>query len=419
MSSRAHRLTGALLLVAVTALADGCGSSGVASPVASPVALRARGVDSPVTVGVVVSLTSDPGQGSDWSRAAEGARVAAFRYHLGDLDVRLRPENDRGTAEGARDAVRRLVAQHVTGIVMATAGDHLNQALQEAQQAHVPVLLPYAAPGSDLPSGAWSTGPDAEQIGAAVSDALSADDHDRPLLVDAGGGALPGLSPVHELTFRAGDDADALAGRVARRIRAGGIDSVVVSGPAKLQGQVLAAFQGRHTGMPVVLTPQALSPAFDTSLVAAGGTLSADVTTVGVRGGDTTALQPGAAGRAAAAYYSAVRAAADDPGLEDFFDGRPFAEVAADADSRSHDAVVALVSAVAAAHGDRASDVRAALARLTVSTADGLAGPSLDFRHPTAVRSADVVSLGATNQDPGVAPGSGGQRLHWFAAPSP
>ena len=48
-------------------------------------------------MGVVVSLTSDPGQGADWSAAAEGARVAAYRaegYRRFQLKVGGDPAED-------------------------------------------------------------------------------------------------------------------------------------------------------------------------------------------------------------------------------------------------------------------------------------------------------------------------------------
>ena len=59
-----------------------------------------------VSIGVVVSLTSAPGEGAQWNEAAEGARVAAYRYGLGDVDVSIVPRDDQGTAEGADAAVR-------------------------------------------------------------------------------------------------------------------------------------------------------------------------------------------------------------------------------------------------------------------------------------------------------------------------
>ena len=420
MRSRVHRRAGALLLTAVvTAGVAGCGFFDARNDPASyssPVALEAKGAPSRLTVGVVVSLTSEPDQGAEWSSVAEGAEVAAYRYRLGDVRVRIAPENDKGSAEGARDAVRRLVAEHVAGIVMATEGDHVGPALAEARRAGVPVLLPYGAPGTGLPGAAWSTGPDRSQVGAALADALRAQGLHRPLLVDAGGGQLPHLAPVRRVRYRAGDDPDALAGTVVRSARADDADALVVSGPAALQGQLVAALQGRDAGRPLLVTPQALSPSFATALGSAGGSLDADLTTVGVAGGDTTTLQPGSAGRAATGFFAALRSAAADPRLEDFFDGRPFARVAAAADSRSHDAVVALVAAAARAESAQPGEVRKALADLTVTSADGLAGPDLDFRHRSAVRSREVTALHATTQDPGVTPAGGAAQIHWFAS---
>jgi ABC-type branched-subunit amino acid transport system substrate-binding protein len=415
--ARAARGPAALLLAVspvgvLTACSDA--TSATASP--STVRLDADGAPSPLDIGVVVSLGTGLGQGTEWQGPAEGAQVAAYRYRLGDVDVTIRPADDKGTEDGARQAVRRLVDEGVAGIVVATGGDHVAAALEEADRSGTPVLLPYDASADELPAGAWSTGPDRTQVGAALTVALSARDLGRPLLVDAGGGDLPGLAPAVRLRFRPGGDAGRLAQAVAHRARGGAVDSVVVSGPAAMQAQVVTALEGSADDLPVLLTPEALSPAFSTALEEAGGSPDADLTTVGLDGLDTTTLDPGEAGRRAAGFYGAVRSAASEPDLDDLFDGRPFHDVAGDADARSHDAVVALVTAAARAGSADPEEVRAALAGLTVSAAAGLAGPDLDFRHHAAVAPADVVTLVATTQDPGVAPAADGPRIHWFAA---
>ena len=61
-----------------------------------------------LAIGVVVSLT---GEGSDWSETAEGARVATYRYGLGERAVELRPVDDKGTARGRHRRRRKLVDQ--------------------------------------------------------------------------------------------------------------------------------------------------------------------------------------------------------------------------------------------------------------------------------------------------------------------
>lgn len=422
MSVAAARRTGALLLVgAVAATASGCGALGPrfeSASASTPVVLRAQDAPS-LTVGVIVSLGSDLGQGADWNRSAEGTQVAAHRYRLGGLKVLIRPEDDKGTAAGARAAVRRLVKAHVSGIVLASEGDHVRPALLEAERDGVPVLIPYATATSDLPDTTWSTGPDADQLGTTLADALVAQDLRRPLLVDAGGGAVQHVAPVERLPFRADGDAEALARAVSSRVRSHDIDAVMVSGPAELQGQVVAALQGSGAAVPLFLTPQALSPAFTTALDRADGSLDVELTSVGTPGGDTTTLQAGSAGRAASAFYAALRSAAAGSSLRSFFDGQPFATVAADADSRSHDAVVALVTAAGAARSGEPRDVRAALAHLVVTSRDGLAGPDLDFRHQSALGSGGVTTLRATTQDPGVKPAAPGPQIHWFPTALP
>ena len=212
---------------------------------------------------------------------------------------------------------------------------------------------------------------------------------------------MPHVESVDRLRFPAGGDPGALADAVSEHVRAHKVDAVVVSGAAELQGQVVAALQGSRPTLPIFLTPEALSPAFAAALDRAGGSLDADLTSVGSRGGDTTTLEAGSSGRAATVFYAALRSAATDSGLQTFFDGRPFAEVARDADSRSHDAVIALVTAAERAHSGQPADISTALAQLVVTSGDGLAGPDLDFRHRSAVSPEEVVALSATTQDPG------------------
>ena len=129
----------ALTLVGTTACSGGDGEeTEPAEP--APVALSPDGVPDDLSIGVLVSLSSPDDQGSQWREAAEGAQVAAYRYGLADVDVTLVPADDRGTEQGAEAAVSRLVDKGVSGIVVATEGDHLDQALQAAAEADVPVL---------------------------------------------------------------------------------------------------------------------------------------------------------------------------------------------------------------------------------------------------------------------------------------
>ena len=84
-------LTGRSLAVAATAalVLAGAGCSDDEKDAGKPaqpveVGLSPENVPDNLSVGVLVSLS---GQGSDWATAAEGARVAAYRLGLGDVDV--------------------------------------------------------------------------------------------------------------------------------------------------------------------------------------------------------------------------------------------------------------------------------------------------------------------------------------------
>ncbi len=414
--------TGLAGLVLAGSLA-GCSASDSAEPEAaparpSPVALDAADVPAGLAVGVVVSLTSAPGEGSGWSGPAEGARVAAYRYGLGDVDVRVRAVDDKGTAKGAAAAVRTLVEDDVAGIVLATEGAHVQAALATAAEAGVPVLLPYETDARDLADGAWLTGPDREQVVSTLATALASDKLVRPVLVDAGGGRPAGISTVSGHRFRAGGDVARTAAAIAKQVRSGTVDSVLVTGPAQLQATVVRGLQGANVQVPVLLTPDALSPTFPTTLADLDGTLSGSLTTAGPDAGDVAAMGSGEEGEALSAYFAALRATAGDPGVTDFFDDEPFATVSDVADTRSHDAVVALVTAAAAAGSATPTDVADALAGLRVTHADGLAGPGLDFTSPSALADDDVLVLQASTQGPGLRPVATKQepQLFWFTA---
>lgn len=415
-------LTAGLLAIGLGA----CSGGGTPTPGPTParadaVALRADAPDG-LSIGVVISLTSAPGEGAEWRDAAEGARVATRRFELGGTDVRLIGANDKGTERGAASAVRTLVDRGVAGIVLATSGDHVRGGLNEAAAAGVPVVLPYTEDAAHLPPGAWVTGPEAPVAAGRLVQALRARGARRPFLVDAGGGPLEALVPSGTATLRTDADPAALAAKLKRRQRRDdtSFDAVVVSGPATRQATVVQALQGAGIDVPFFLTPDALSPAFAAALRKADGSLSAEFVSVGLDAGDAAALEPSAAGRALAAYFSALRMTAAEPALQDLLGERPFAEVAGAADVRSHDAVVALVRAAEAAGRTAPAEVSSRLSGLRLTRGDGLAGPALSFTSPGAVAADDMVALGATPTSPGVRPepGRGSSSLFWFPMPA-
>lgn len=408
------------LLVAVSACSAPEPEPDTPAPAAS-VQLTADVPDG-LSIGVLVSVTSAPGEGGQWRDPAEGTRVAASRFALGRTNVRLVPVNDKGTAAGASAAVRTLAAQGVAGIVLATSGRHLDGALQEAAERGLPVLLPYATTTNGLPAHAWLTGVDTTVADQRIVQALQQQGLRRPYVIDAGGGDVDGLTPVGSADFSPGGDADDLARSLAAR-RTGSknaFDALVVSGPAVLQGRLVAALQGAGIDTTVLLSADALSPTFPQAIDQAGGSLAGTLVTAGLDGGDAEALQPTGAGRAAAAYFSALNMLSADAKATDLFGQRPFSTVAGSADLRSHDAVVALVRAAATAKSTDPAAVATALTSMKVGLQDGVAGPALDFTTPTAVSPDDVRALTATAASPGVRPASPGTAsLYWFPlAPS-
>ncbi|WP_179950969.1 ABC transporter substrate-binding protein [Xylanimonas oleitrophica] len=420
----------AALVTGVLLLVRGGSSASDAAAATVPVALTAPGAPAGTTIGVVVTLGSDESQGAGWNRAAQGAAVAAHRFGLGGTDVTLLTLDDQGTVEGGRAAVQRLVDRGASGVVLATSGDHVQGALEASAAAGVPVVMPYAdgeAAGADV----WSTAPDEEQVAEALADALGG--AERPLLVDAGGSVPAALPTAGSLAFRPGDDVTSLGQEVARLTgaapaapedqtqgEAGGatFDAVVVAGPPTQQAVVVQALQAADVTARVVLTPEATSPAFAGALQERGGAVSSELVTVGADWDDAVALRQDAAGRAMSAFLGAVRLLAEEPAATNLTEDVPFAEVAGAADSRSHDAVVALVRAVAAAESTDPGKVADALGGLRLSARDGVAGPALDLTR-RAVLDGEVRPLHASAQDLGLRPAAqdGTVRTVWFPAP--
>ncbi|BDZ49536.1 hypothetical protein GCM10025867_17770 [Frondihabitans sucicola] len=411
----------ALVVAGVVVARSSGGNAAEAVPATVPVSISAPHVPGDTKLGVVLTLGT--GEGSEWSGAAQGALVAQRRLALGGTDVALITQNDGGTSAGAKKAVDALVARGVAGIVVASSGAHVQAAVDAAATAGVPVVLPYEQSPSD---DAWSLAPVSSDIGAGLARAL--DGAKAPLLVDLGGTAPTGISFTRIVKDDGTQDDDGLAAEVAglTGVTSGSsetaapaatrADAILVSGPAAREASFLASLQSTDVSVPVVLTPDATSPAFGTALVAAGGSTSGSFTTAGVEADDAVALQPDASGRAMSAFLTGVRVLSGSSSAKNLTGDQAFSAVAASADSRSHDAVVALARAVSSARSADPAAVATALGGLRLGVADGIAGPALDLaKHqaltgPTTVLYASGQPLGlrgdATTDD---------QPLIWFA----
>lgn len=372
--------------------------------------------DEPLRIGVVVSLKSPAGQGQDWLEGAAGARVAEVRLEGGGGDVELQVVDDSGTANGATTAVEQLVESGVAGIVMATSGDHVQGALESSAAAGTPILLPYDRAVTDLPDNAFRTAPAQRDVDAALLSGLAEQGLDSPFVLTADGVTADGVGSADALEYR-GRNLEKLARRITGARTSGRIDSVVIAASAGTQAEISSALRGQLEDLPVLLTPEAQTPSFSTALEKDAGIIASRFSSAGVDASDTTTMTNTPAAGSVAAFFAALRLAAGDDAVSDLFGDAPFADAAIDADTASHDAVIAIAAAAASAGSVDPADVLAALDGLTVTSAEGLAGPALDFSDSDTVDGAAVVPLFATVQDPGVRPpGTGnGARLSWFA----
>lgn len=393
-----------------------------------PVALTTHAVPANTKIGVVLTLGEGEVAGVEWAQAAQGAAIAAARLEWGGAAVRLFVEDDRGSKDGALKAIAALAARGVSGIVLATAGPHLRSAAKAAIDAGISVVLPYAQIPAGLrgTTGIWSLAPAEEETRSALRQRLA--DFAHPLLLDLGGGTPAGIAIAEALPL-AGTDFAGLAALAAARSgaepEAGGAypggdvpnqrepakpavprtDVLVVSGHARAMGEMVAALQAKRVTVPIILDPVAVSPLFSQALDSADGVTSATLQTAGIGTGDAAAFQPTSEGRSMSAYLQALRQLAEDPRARNLSGDLPFADSAAWADGRSHDAVLAIAVAASVARSPDPPRVHAALRGLKLVAGDGIAGPSLDFAHAHP-QTASVRILHLTNQPLGLRPES-------------
>lgn len=424
--------------IALTVSLNRPAEAGRPDPVAAtvPVALKAEGLPKDFSLGVVLTLGQTGEPGSEYNRAAQGAVVAAQRFAQGGAAVALSAQNDRGTEDGARAAVRALAEQGASGVVVATTGPQARAAAKTAEELGLPAILPYAEP-ADPAQATWTTASSGASVEEALRTALNG--KNRVLLVGDGGEVptsvgisqtlnLDGFEEVMDLAqeaaIRTGDQMrppakDAPAGAEPTKV-AEPADAVIVSAatPQRL-ARLVQALQSRNVSVPLVLPENATSPAFASTLFEFDGAASGQLVSIAPAGTDATALQQDAQGRGMSAFLSAVRLAAGDPDIKNLTNDAPFSADAWAADSRSHDAVVALVRASALAESGDPTKVGAALRTMSFGPGEGLAGPALDFSRSAAL-TAQATPVYASPQDLGLRPlDEDAPRLLWVPAPAP
>ena len=117
-------------------------------------------------------------------------------------------------------------------------------------------------------------------------------------------------------------------------------------------------------------------------------------------------------------FLKAVGIMSADPNVQTLSGDQEFSTVAAYADSRSHDAVVALAYASALNLDMNNESVLKTLTTVKMRSGEGLAGSTLDFTRPNAV-TAQPALLHASEQSLGLRPQTAGSAadasITWFA----
>lgn len=390
------------------------------TPVAAPpqpVALTADGLVGKVRIGVIVTLSSSPGEGSDWALAAEGVKVAAERFRLGGHEVEVIVADDRGTSSGSTEAVAELASQEVVGIVLATSGWHVTQAISDAREKGIAVLLPYLTEDEQLADGAWATGLLQSTHDAAFLETLQVAGAGHVIQVTARGATVPkGFTPQDEVEFDASAQDNTQFLKELGEAAAEGADTIVVLGDAETSALATAAVRSAGLGLPIVFTNSATSPVFSTTLLRETGSINGTYWSVGLATDDPAAARQDTTGRSVTAFLNAVQSTAQNPDVTRYFeDSSPFLDVAHAADAASHDATVALVLAAARAGSTDPKSVRSTLTDMVLTQEQGLVGPSLDFSGSAALTGGGPVPLVATTAHATERPGDV-LMLRWFEA---
>lgn len=423
--------------IALTVTLGGPKAAPRPDPVAAtvPVALSAEGLPKNFSIGVVLTLGQSGEPGTEYTPAAQGAIVAAQRFAQGGAAVALPTENDRGTEDGARAAVRALAERGASAVVLASTGPPARAAAKTAEELGIPAILPYTEP-ADPSLATWSMGPSGVSVEAALRTVLNG--KNNVLLVNDGG-PMPAsvkesqtlnlegfdalLDLAQEAAIRTGDQlrppaGDASAGAEYTRV-AQPAEAVVVSAATPLRlARLVQALQSRNVSVPVVIADGATSPAFASALDELDGAASGQLVSVAPPGGDAAALQQDGQGRGMSAFLSAVRLASGEPKIKNLTGDAPFSVDAWAADSRSHDAVVAFVRAAELAGSGDPAKVGTALRTMSFGPGEGVAGGTLDFSRSSAL-TMEATPVHASPQDLGLRPpDQDAPRLVWLPAPT-
>lgn len=362
-------------------------------------------------IGVIVTIGDASAEGSQWNTAAAGAQVAVERLNRSGRNITLITQDDKGSNDGAVDAVQTLIDQEVSGIIIASNGNHLTAGIATAQDAGVPVILPY----QEATGQAWSLAPTTEQITQRTTEYTKYSA--RTYLIQQEGRSTP-FSAHETHPYSPGTDPHDLLKPIAEYINRAehknNTYSIIIDADAYTLANLHRAIQEAGIRANVLLSHDATSPALAAALTHSdpAAAINLNAITVGHNIDDAVALQPDAAGRSMSAYLQMIKLMSAE-NTTSLYGDQPFSALAYSADARAHDSVLAMVKAAEKAKSKKPADISAALNALTLTPSDGVTATSYDFTQQQAANSPINIlhpSIGNLN----LRTISTNQRIIWF-----
>ena len=287
-------------------------------------------------------------------------------------------------------------------------------ATSAARESSIPVIEVYDS--VDTGRGVWSLAPNPEQLPQAYVQASQPSTQSIVIAPKDTEVKIPQVAAKH--AYDRDTDVRELAQDVKKESQSYGASAnIFVSGSAIRQAKIVKELQYAGVTAQILLSPQAVSPIFARTLVAEGGTVSANLTTVGYNMSDSLALQSDDPGRGLAAFLEAVRVMGQDSSYMTLQDDQAFKSAAPYADARSHNAVLAFAYAIDKVHERKPEAVTRVLESMRLDAAQAIAGDALDFTHENPT-TAPVQTLHATEQSLGLRPEPSNDqepRIVWFA----
>lgn len=359
-----------------------------------PVELKASGTTKGSSIGMILTIGNEAAEGSQWNQAASGAQVASERFARGGADIKLVTEDDKGTDDGAKQAVQALAEKNVSGIIVATSGPHVQAAIDAASTLKIPVILPYSQAVGD----SWSLQPSSSAVTDKVRSATSKTS--RVIRLDQQGFVGIDTPAENTITVTAETDTNQLAQNLAKQTKdAAKSYAIVINADAYLQGRLMHSIQSNAVNAQVYLSFEATSPAFSQALMKDQQVSTIDAQSPGIATGDSVALRPDGQGRSMSAYLQTVKILSDSDQGTNALGDQKFKDVAGAADSRAHDAFVALVRAMEKADSQDSQKVHDAMSTMTLSASDGITGPAYNFAQQQVPQESSTTMLSATIGD--------------------